>query len=939
MALLLSATSREAEAQVLMVGSNASGQTTNFTSGTNTFTYAYIGATATDSNNTLNVFNTNTRLTITGGNVQVGFAGNNNSMVISNGGFVSDVTGVISYGNSGVNSNNSVLVTGAGSTWSNSTQVRLGVSGQGSLTVANGGSVVVTGANGIQTAVNVGSVGVLNIGSYGGNDSAGSIVAPQILFQSGSGALNFNQTNTTTLTNAILGTGIVQQLGSGTTILTYSGNTWSAGTVITNGALQIGDGGAKGSIGSGAISNNSVLAFNSASTFTLANSQSITGTGALIQMGTGTTILDAANTTYSGGTLISSGTLQLGVGKNLDTNGSLGTGNVTNNATLAFNRANISETVSNNISGTGELKTVLSSSETLILAGSNSYSGLTTITSNNALQIGTGSTNGTLGSGSVSNAGTLKFNRSDLYTVTNSISGAGALSQIGSGTTLLLNNNCTGTTTVTNGMLQIGNGGTTGSVGSGAITLSGGGILAFNRADSVTLTNSIGGGGGVLSQMGAGTLVITATGATYGVTMISSGTLQIGDGGANGAIGTGAITNNSVLALNSSTNITLGIGNSITGTGALIQMGTGTTIIDAAITTYSGGTLISGGTLQVGTGANLDTNGSLGTGNVTNNATLAFKRYLQTDTVSNSISGTGALTILGSGETLILAGSNRYSGLTIITTNNALQTGTGGTNGTLGSGSVSNAGTLSFNRSDLYTVTNTISGAGALSQIGSGTTILSGSNSYTGVTTITNGTLLANNTTGSAVGTNTVNVSGGGILGGNGTIGGRAYIATNSSLIPGSGGLSGSGALTFTHGLTLQSGATTSFLINATNNFTSINLSGWSLSYGGTLTLNLTTYAPVAVGGNTFTLFNLTNGATETGNFTSLTAIGDTISFTNNAGVWTGTDTYGSTYQFSVATGQLSVASTVPEPSTYALFGLGALALIISYRARSRRVA
>ena len=745
MALLLSATSRKAEAQILMVGSNSSGQTTNFTSGTNTFTYAYIGATATDSNNTLNVFNTNTRLTITGGNVQVGYAGNNNSMVISNGGFVSDVTGVVSFG---TGSNNAALVTGAGSTWSNSTQVRLGVSGQGSLTVANEGSVVVTGVNGIQAAVNPGSVGVLNIGSYGGNDSAGSIIAPKIAFGSGTGTLNFNQTNTFTLTNAITGgnTIVFQQLGSGTTILTGA-NSSANSTFISQGTLQIGDGGANGSIGSGAITNNSVLAVNSSTNITFGTGNGIRGTGVLIQIGTGTTTLNSSNTTYSGGTLISSGTLQVGagaLGALYDTNGSLGTGNVTNNAILAFARRAASDTVSNNISGTGAL-TVSGSSTDLTLAGSNSYSGLTTITTGNSLRVGTGGMNGTLGTGSVSNAGALSFYRSDLYTVTNAISGSGALSQIGSGTTILSGSNSyTGTTTVTNGMLQIGNGGTSGSIG-GGITLSGAGILALNRADAVTLTNTIGGGGGVLSQIGSGTLVLTGVGATYGGTVISSGTLQVGDGGANGAIGTGAITNNSLLVINSSTNITFANNQAITGIGALIQRGTGTTILNATNTTYSGGTLISGGTLQVGNGATFDTNGSLGNGNVTNNATLAFSRRGASDTVSNKISGTGALTVSGSDAALTLAGSNSYSGLTTITTNNTLQIGIGGTNGTLGSGSVSNAGTLTFNRSDLYTLTNTISGSGTLSQIGSGTTILSGSNSYSGGTTVTNGMLQIGN--------------------------------------------------------------------------------------------------------------------------------------------------------------------------------------------------
>ena len=77
--LMLVATSEQADAQALLVGSNSSDQTTNFTSGTNTYTIAYIGYTNTDSNNTLNVFNPGTRLTISGGNVQVGFGGNNNT--------------------------------------------------------------------------------------------------------------------------------------------------------------------------------------------------------------------------------------------------------------------------------------------------------------------------------------------------------------------------------------------------------------------------------------------------------------------------------------------------------------------------------------------------------------------------------------------------------------------------------------------------------------------------------------------------------------------------------------------------------------------------------------------------------------------------------------------------------------------------------------------
>ena len=943
--LMLVAASEQADAQALLVGSNSSDQTTNFTSGTNTYGSAVIGANATDSNNTLNVFNPGTSLIVTT-NIQVGPGGNNNRMVISNGGFVSDVTGAISFGAS---SNNSVLVTGAGSTWSNRNQVRLGVAGQASLTVANEGSVIAI-TNGIQVAVSNNSVGVLNIGSFGGSDSAGSIVAPRIAFNSGTGYLNFNQTNTFTLTNAITGVNssiLFQQLGSGTTILTGA-NSSANSTFISQGTLQIGDGGANGSIGSRAITNNSVLAINSSTNITFGSGNGITGTGVLVQMGTGTTTLNGSNTTYSGGTLISGGTLRVGAGVSgsvFDTNGSLGTGNVTNNATLAFSRRGASDTVSNNISGTGAL-TMFGAIGSLTLAGSNSYSGPTTIDSSYTLQIGTGSTNGTLGTGSVSNAGILSFNRSDLYTASNAISGAGALRQIGTGTTILLgSNSSSGTTTVTNGTLQIGNGGTSGSVGSGAISLSGAGLLAFNRADSVTITNSIGGGGGALLQMGGGTLILTGLGATYGQTVISDGTLQIGDGGANGSIGAGAITNNSVLAINSSTNVTFANSQAIRGTGVLIQMGTGTTTLVANNTTYSGGTLISSGTLQVGAGGSgslFDTNGSLGTGNVTNNATLAFSRRAASDTASNNISGTGALTVSGVITALTLAGSNSYSGLTTINSGNSLQIGTGSINGTLGTGSVSNAGTLSFNRSDLYTVTSAISGAGALSQIGTGTTTLSGSNTYAGTTSITAGSLIVASTgslsssavsisngatfryNGSSSLASSITVGGGGsgraVLGGTGTINSEVALnSLNDVLSPGNS----PGIQNFTPSQTWSSFTYDWELNNFTGTTAGVDFD--QISMAGALNLSGSNY--------TLNVISLTAGNVpgDVPNFTEvdtsgiiLVAAGGISGFddrewlvdTNSFSALGGT---AGRFTISQSGNNLNLNYVVPEPSTYTL--------------------
>ena len=167
-----------------------------------------------------------------------------------------------------------------------------------------------------------------------------------------------------------------------------------------------------------------------------------------------------------------------------------------------------------------------------------------------------------------------------------------------------------------------------------------------------------------------------------------------------------------------------------------------------------------------------------------------------------------------------------------------------------------------------------------------------------------------------------------GTLGGNGTIGGATTITSGGNLTP---GFSGTGALTFTQGLTLQSGSTTAFQINTSADFTSINILGNNITYGGNLVFNILNYTPAA--GDIFTLFNMTGGATYNGDFENVTA--GTLSFVDNGGIWSAND--GSyLYQFRDSTGRLTVQTappgSVPEPSTYALFGLGAVGLLMVVR-------
>lgn len=95
------------------------------------------------------------------------------------------------------------------------------------------------------------------------------------------------------------------------------------------------------------------------------------------------------------------------------------------------------------------------------------------------------------------------------FSGTNGISGTtGIVKQQGSKVTFTNSNTNTGTTTISGGELQIGNGGTTGSLGSGSIVNSA--RLILNRSDSTTLANNISGTGTVVHD-GSGTTTLTGT--------------------------------------------------------------------------------------------------------------------------------------------------------------------------------------------------------------------------------------------------------------------------------------------------------------------------------------------------------------------------------------------------------------------------------------------
>jgi autotransporter-associated beta strand protein len=98
-----------------------------------------------------------------------------------------------------------------------------------------------------------------------------------------------------------------------------------------------------------------------------------------------------------------------------------------------------------------------------------------------------------------------------------------------SGGTLVLAaaNTRTGATTINaGGILQAGNGGTTGLIGGSGVTNDGSLVFNYGSGAVVTAANAIS-GSGTISKKGAGTLVLTGTSTVSGVTTVEAGTLRV----------------------------------------------------------------------------------------------------------------------------------------------------------------------------------------------------------------------------------------------------------------------------------------------------------------------------------------------------------------------------------------------------------------------------
>ncbi|MBJ5626138.1 autotransporter-associated beta strand repeat-containing protein [Salmonella enterica subsp. enterica serovar Derby] len=420
------------------------------------------------------------------------------------------------------------------------------------------------------------------------------------------------------------------------------------------------------------------------------NGQSLTKTGA------GTLILNAENT-YTGGTTISEGTL---VANNVE---ALGTGNVTDNATLELNTGGDFD---NAISGSGQV--VKSGDKTLTLSGANSYTGGTTISGGTLVATNVEA----LGSGDVTDNATLELNTGGTFD--NVISGSGQVVKSGDEMlTLSGANSYTGGTTISGGTLVASN---VEALGSGDVTDNA--TLELNTGGD--FDNNIGGTGSVVKS-GDKTLTLSGANSYTGGTTISGGTLVATN---VEALGSGDVTDNATLELNTGGTFD----NVISGSGQVVKSGDEMLTLSGA-NSYTGGTTISGGTLVA---SNVE---ALGSGDVTDNATLELNTGGDFD---NAISGSGQVVKSGD-DALTLSGNNSYTGGTLISDGTLVASNVEA----LGSGDVTNDAVLELNTGGDFD--NAISGSGQVVKSGDKTLTLSGANSYTGGTTISGGTLVASN--------------------------------------------------------------------------------------------------------------------------------------------------------------------------------------------------
>ncbi|MGB0154731.1 MAG: autotransporter-associated beta strand repeat-containing protein [Verrucomicrobiales bacterium] len=537
----------------------------------------------------------------------------------------------------------------------------------------------------------------------------------------------------------------------------------------------------------------------------------------------------------------------------------------------------------------------------------------------------TGAGEFTLSAGSsISNlTGTLSLEGSGNGTLSGTIAGTGSLSKSGGGTAILNGaNTFTGNTSISGGALVINASEVLSD--SADVSLTGGNFRMVNgtteTVNSFRQTAGLVGFGFTAtgSQSGSSRLNINGDSAFTNIQIGNAGTLGVA---ANvTATLTGSISqlgnNDSFsfdIAENGQANVSAAI-NTGKGNGQINKSGAGILRLTANNSQYGGGNRFTNGTVEFTSIVNAGTDQSSSLGDAD------FQDVLQIGSDATS-------------ATLRMTGTNGKN-----TSDRSVQIGDAG-------GSIEVADAAQILTLNGIITGNGTAGNGALTTGGAGTLVLAGNNAFTGGTTVTSGTLLVNNTAGSGTGTGAVVVNSNATIGGSGAIGGATTI---------SGAHSAGGSLaktsvaqqTLSGDLTYNSGATVSWdlIANSSSNpgtdFDQFAVGG-ALDFSGPTSIDLNFDGGTVDWTDSFwdadQTWTIFSGATSLTNANNLSILAEDWEDANGV-LFSTARALPNEASFSIGASGNSIILTfnaVPEPSTFALTGLGLSAF--GWVARKRR--
>ncbi len=440
--------------------------------------------------------------------------------------------------------------------------------------------------------------------------------------------------------------------------------------------------------------------------------------------------------------------------------------------------------------------------------------------------------------------------------------GAFALSLVKTGTgTLALsgNNNYHGTTTITSGTLQLGDGTSQGLLRNSTAIIDNGNFALNEPSANVTQVTQPISGTGSLTQNGPGAVVLTGTNSYSGATAVNGGTLAAG--AAN------AFSPNSAFTVNSAGTLDLGGFSqsiaSLSGSGTLTNCSLNGSSYSAAQ---------GGGTVNCNTAARL----TVGAGG----ASSTFSGTIRDGAAALSLvqAGSGTLTLTGnnsySGKTWIEAGTLAVGGATALGTS-TLDMSPGTTLQFLGSGYTLNNNVLlvgsSFSDPTIdtgagtITLAGVISGADTLGKTGGGTLVLTADNTYTGDTNVDQGALEVD---GSIAASALTTIASGASLTGTGVTG--SLLAQSGATVAPGNAANPYGTLTANGTATLAPGST--LLTNLSPNAVSL------LAVNGTATITGAALQVTALNGTynpatEYTLLTANRGVNGTFGTTSVTPL------------------------------------------------------------------